>query len=113
MLTDERLRDPYKGFDSGMSDSTDEGRVSPLVAMQIAQAVTNQKVEEVGRLVTELRGEVRELKSTFATKDELKDVREEVNSLKSWNKWVVQIIGGLILTAIIGTIVIKGGVPHP
>ena len=113
MLTDETLRDPYQGFDEHMSENNDGDRVSPLVAMQITQAVTNAKVEEVGRLINELRSEVRELKSTFATKEELKDVREEVNSLKSWNKWVVQIIGGLILTAIIGTIVIKGGVPHP
>lgn len=113
MLTDYRTRDHYQRFGEYMGENNEPGGISPLVAMQIAQAVTNQKVEEVGRLVNELRGEVRELKSTFATKDDLKDVREEVNGLKSWNKWVVQIIGGLILTAIIGTIVIKGGVPRP
>lgn len=82
---------------------------SPLVALRIAQAVTNQKVEEVGRLVTELRQELRELKSTFATKSELKSLEEEVHGLKNWNKWVVQIIGALILTAFVGTIIIKGG----
>jgi hypothetical protein len=110
MLAEPTLSDPYKGWD--MSENNNDG-VSPLAAMQIAQAVTNQKVEEVGRLVTELRSEVRELKTTFATKDDLKDVRGEVDSLKAWNKWVVQVIGGLILTAIIGMIVIKGGVPRP
>lgn len=110
MLAEPTLRNPYKGWDMG--ENNNEG-VSPLVAMQIAQAVTNQKVEEVGRLVNELRSEVRELKTTFATKDDLKDIRTEVDGLKSWNKWVVQIIGALILTAIVGTILIKGGVPHP
>lgn len=112
MLT-ETLQDPYQEHGEYMGDSNDGGGISPTVQMQIAQAVTNQKVEEVGRLVNELRSEVRELKTTFATKDDLKDVREEVNGLKSWNKWVVQIIGALIITAIIGTIVIKGGVPRP
>jgi len=113
MLAEPAIYDPYQRLGELMGENNDREGISPLVAMQIAQAVTNQKVEEVGRLVNELRSEVRELKSTFATKDDLKDIREEVNGLKSWNKWVVQIIGGLILTAIIGTIVIKGGVPHP
>lgn len=113
MLAEPAIHDTYQGLGDFMGEGTDREGISPLVSMQIAQAVTNQKVEEVGRLVNELRSEVRELKTTFATKDDLKDIREEVNGLKSWNKWVVQIIGGLILTAIIGTIVIKGGVPHP
>lgn len=111
MLNDYAAGDTLEAFGESMTDNNDS--VSPLVSMQIAQAVTNQKVEEVGRLVNELRSEVRELKSTFATKDELKDVREEVNSLKNWNKWLVQVVGGLIITAIIGTIIIKGGVPRP
>ncbi len=93
-------------------DMPDNGEVTSLVQVQIAQAVTNQKVEEVGRLVTDLRNEVRELKSNFATKNELKALEEEVQGLRNWNKWVVQIIGGVILTAILGTIIVKGGIPH-
>ena len=98
--------------DSEMPGSN-EPEVSNLVQLQIAQAVTNQKVEEVGRLVTDLRNEVRELKSNFATKNELKALEDEVAQLRNWNKWVVQIVGGLILAAIVGMILVKGGVPRP
>ena len=99
---------PWLGY-----DMPDSGDVTSLVQLQIAQAVTNQKVEEVGRMVSDLRNEVRELKSNFATKSELHALEEEVQGLRNWNKWVVQIIGGLILTAIVGTIIVKGGVPRP
>lgn len=94
-------------------DMPDSGEGTSLVQLQIAQAVTNQKVEEVGRMVADLRNEVRELKSNFATKAELHALEEEVHGLRNWNKWVVQIIGGLILTAIVGTIIVKGGIPRP
>lgn len=90
-----------------------ESDVSSLVQLQIAQAVTNQKVEEVGRLVTDLRSEVRELKSNFATKADLGELEKKVNDLRNWNSWLVKIVGGVVLTAIIGTILVKGGVPHP
>ncbi|GBU19365.1 MULTISPECIES: hypothetical protein [Methylobacterium] len=111
MLDTHQRGGPDDGPEVTMPDSA--GDPTSLVALQIAQAVTNQKVEEVGRMVTELRGELRELKSSFATKAELKALEEEVQGLRNWNKWVVQIIGGVILTAILGTIIIKGGIPHP
>ena len=98
-------------YELDMPDETD--KPSPLVEMMIAQALTNQKVEEVGRLVNELRGEVRELKTTFATKAELAHLADDVKSLKDWNQWVLRAIVGLIITGIIGTVLIKGGVPRP
>lgn len=98
--------------DSEMPGSN-EPDLNSLVQLQIAQAVTNQKVEEVGRLVTDLRSEVRELKSNFATKADLGELEKKVNDLRNWNSWLVKIVGGIVLTAIVGTIIVKGGVPHP
>lgn len=98
--------------DPAMPDK-EEHDVASLVQLQIAQAVTNQKVEEVGRLVTDLRGEVRELKSNFATKSELKSLEDEVYQIKNWHNWAAKIVGGLILAAIVGMVLVKGGVPRP
>lgn len=95
-----------------MSGNADSDSPSGIVALQIQQAVTNSKLEAVGTSLAELRTELRELKSNFATKTELGELDKKVNDLRNWNKWVVQIVGGLILTAIISLVVLKGGVPH-
>lgn len=96
-----------------MPERRDDEPAPPLVALQIAQAVTNAKVDEVGRLVNELRQEVRELKSTFVTKSELDPIRADLKELQDWQKWIFRGILTMFLTGIGAVIWVKGGVPHP
>lgn len=113
MLASQFLAEPHEEADVLMPENRDRDEDGPLISLRITQAVTNQKVEEVGRLVTELRNEVRELKSTFATKADLQSLEEEVTSLKANQGWIVKIIVGAVVSAVLGIVLVKGGVPHP
>lgn len=64
------------------------------------------QVTELGKKVDEIRTD---LKSTYASKEELKEVRQDVTDLKSSIGWVVKLALGLVITAIIGLVIVKGG----
>lgn len=50
-----------------------------------------------------------DIKGTYASKDEVKEVREDVAGLKAQVGWAVKLILGLVITAIIGLVIVKGG----
>lgn len=54
-----------------------------------------------------------ELKANFATKAEVADVKDDVASIKSGIWWVVKLVLGAVIIAVIGLVMAKGGVPHP
>ena len=53
------------------------------------------------------------LENAYATKSELSDVREDVNAIKAQLGWAIKLVVGAIITAVIGIVLVKGGVPHP
>ncbi|GJE77302.1 hypothetical protein [Methylorubrum suomiense] len=108
-IADDRL----EGAAAPMSENNEQSNTGALTALQIAQAVTNTELKELKGILSELRGEVRELKSTFATKDEFKGLQEQVNGLKNNQSWIVKIILGAVVAAVLGVVLVKGGVPHP
>ena len=68
--------------------------------------VLTVQVVELTKKVDEIRSD---LKNTFASKEELREVRQNVTDLKSNLGWVVKLALGLIITAVIGLVIVKGG----
>lgn len=64
---------------------------------------------QVGELTKKFDTFSADLKQTYASKDELKEVRQDVHELKSSIGWVVKLALGLIITAVIGLVIVKGG----
>lgn len=54
-----------------------------------------------------------ELKSTYATKTDLSIVDEKVRKVQDNQGWVIKLIVGAVIVAILGVVIVKGGVPHP
>ena len=114
MLADAQALDPHRGAELEMSENRDHGEEhSPLTQLRIVQAVTNQKVEQLVNAINDLRGEVRELKSNFATKSELNALEEEIKGIKGNLSWVIKIIVGAVVTAVLGLVLVKGGISQP
>lgn len=79
------------------------------VKMQIDMAVTKEKVDAV---LGDVKGLREDLRNVYATKTELKDVAEDVASLKSNVSWLVKLIIGAVIAAVLGLVLMKGGVPR-
>ena len=79
------------------------------VKMQIDTAVAKEKLDAVQ---SDVRGIREDLRNVYATKVELKDVAEDVSKLKDHVGWLVKSIIGAFLAALIGLVLVKGGVPH-
>jgi hypothetical protein len=54
-----------------------------------------------------------ELKSTYATKTDLTIVDEKVRKVQDNQGWVIKLIIGAVIVAVLGLVIAKGGVPHP
>ena len=114
MLADDQITDPQRRAELEMSENRDrDDDLSPLTHLRIAQAVTNQKVEQLVVAINELRGEVRELKSNFATKSDVHALEEEIKGIKGNQSWIVKIIIGAVVTAVLGLVLVKGGISQP
>lgn len=54
-----------------------------------------------------------ELKTTYATKTDLSIVDEKVRKVQDNQGWVIKLIVGAVIVAILGVVIVKGGVPRP
>lgn len=54
-----------------------------------------------------------ELKSTYATKTDLSIVDEKVRKVQDNQGWVIKLIIGAVIVAVMGLVIAKGGVPRP
>ena len=54
-----------------------------------------------------------ELKATYATKTDLSIVDEKVRKIQDNQGWVIKLIIGAVIVAVLGLIIAKGGVPRP
>lgn len=64
---------------------------------------------QVGQLDKKLDCFFDEVKSNYATKGDLQSVKDDVHDLKSNISWVIKIIVGAVLAALLGLVIIKGG----
>ena len=79
------------------------------VKMQIDMAVTKEKVDTV---LGDVRGIREDLRNVYVTKTEFRDLVEDVTSLKNGQGWVIKIIVGAVIAAILGLVLVKGGATH-
>lgn len=86
---------------------------SGIIGLHIAQAVTNQRIEELKSMLSDLRTEVREMRSTYATRAELDEVRVSIKRVNDNLGWVIKLVLGALLIAMVGTVLVKSGVPLP
>jgi hypothetical protein len=54
-----------------------------------------------------------ELKSTYATKTDLSIVDEKIRKVQDNQGWVIKLIIGAVIVAVLGLVIAKGGMPHP
>lgn len=93
--------------DSGATDSQrSQASVDAQVQMQVDVAVLKQQVSSVDKKLDALAVDLRD---TYARKTELKDLGDDVKSLKESLGWVIKLILGLVVTAVVGTVIIKSG----
>ena len=118
-------------------------RAARFCRPQVARPVTDQdKSQSKSTAVTELRVQVgilgervfgidknlgsriealgqkfdaftQELKATYATKTDLSIVDEKVRKVQDNQGWVIKLIIGAVIIAVLGLVIAKGGVPHP
>lgn len=51
-----------------------------------------------------------EVKNNYATKGEVKDLKEDVDKLNANIGWLVKIIIGAVVIALLGLVIVKGGI---
>ena len=54
-----------------------------------------------------------ELKATYATKTDLSIVDDKVRKIQDNQGWVIKLIVGAVIVAVLGLVIAKGGVPRP
>ncbi len=54
-----------------------------------------------------------ELKSSYATKTDLSIIDDKVRKVQDNQSWVIKLIIGAVIIAVLGLVIVKGGVPHP
>jgi len=65
---------------------------------------------QVGLLDKKLDRFFEEVKNSYATKSEMQNVKEDVKKLNDNIGWLVKIIIGAIVVALLGVVLVKGGV---
>ena len=64
---------------------------------------------QVGQLDKKLDRFFDEVKNNYASKGDLQGVKDDVHDLKSNISWVIKIIVGAVLAALLGLVIMKGG----
>jgi outer membrane murein-binding lipoprotein Lpp len=57
--------------------------------------------------VERLINDVAELRNNFATKEELSTISQEVDAIKNTNTWIVRLIIGAIILAVLGLVLVR------
>lgn len=54
----------------------------------------------------------KEIKTTYASKTEIADLRDDVVGIKGNITWLLRLVLGLVVAAVVGLVIMKGGVPR-
>ena len=92
-----------------MPDQSPTSDDAAWVKMQIDMAVQTEKVGTIGGDIRAIRDDLR---NVYATKVEVSDLFEDVKALKANVSWLVKLIFGAVIMAILSLVLVKGGVIH-
>lgn len=68
---------------------------------------------QVGELDKKLDRFFDEVKNSYASKGDLNGLKEDVNKLKDNLSWLIKLVIGAVVIALLGLVISKGYVPHP
>lgn len=76
---------------------------------EITLGIMGEKVNNIEKSLEELKTWVKELTikvdDTYATKTELFDIKQDVDDLRNNNKWIVRLILGIVISAVLALII--------
>lgn len=88
--------------------------VKDLAALQNQQALKQQEltsaVSRTNEILTEIRGAFAELAARTATADRVKNLEEKIRGLEAWNQWAARLVFGIVIAALLGLVIVKGGI---
>lgn len=88
----------------------DRGQAPPSFDLRSDVRVLNYQVGELDKKLDRFFDEV---KNSYASKGELAGIKEDVVKLKDNLSWLIKLVIGAVVVALLGLVVSKGYVPHP
>lgn len=88
----------------------DQGAPPPSFDLRSDVRVLAYQVSELDKKLDRFFDEV---KNNYASKNELVGVKEDVAKLKDNISWLIKLVIGAVVVALLGLVVSKGYVPHP
>ncbi len=92
-----------------MLEDAAQDKDNNAVTMRVDVAVLKEKVGSIDKKLDTLAAN---LANVYSTKDELKVLRDDVQGLKSNQGWIIKLIVGAVIVAVLGLVIVKGGVPR-
>lgn len=83
---------------------------SPAVTMRVDVAVLKEKVGSIDKKLDALAAS---LSNVYSTKAEMSVLKDDIDGLKSNQGWIIKLIVGAVIVAVLGLVIVKGQVPHP
>ena len=92
--------------------ATTELRVQVGILGERVQGIDKNLGNRIDGLGQKFDAFVQELKTSYATKNDLAMVDEKVRKVQDAQSWVIKLIVGAVIVAVLGLVIVKGGV-HP
>lgn len=83
---------------------------SNAMRMRVDVAVLKEKVGSIDKKLDALAAS---LSNVYATKGDIKVLLDDVEGLKSNQGWIIKLIVGAVIVAVLGLVIVKGGVTRP
>lgn len=93
-----------------MTDEMNRDGDSYALTMRVDVAVLKEKVGSIDKKLDALAAS---LSNVYTTKSEMKGLKDDIDSLKANQGWIIKLIVGAVIVAVLGLVIVKGGVPRP
>ena len=83
---------------------------SYAVTMRVDVAVLKEKVGSIDKKLDALAAS---LSNVYATRADMRVLKDDIDGLKSNQGWIIKLIVGAVIVAVLGLVIVKGGVTRP
>lgn len=80
------------------------------VTMRVDVAVLKEKVGSIDKKLDALAAS---LSNVYATRADMRVLKDDIDGLKSNQGWIIKLIVGAVIVAVLGLVIVKGGVTRP
>ena len=105
------MTDEHKTGESASASAT-ELRVQVGILGERVHGIDKNLGNRIDNLGAKFDAFTLELKTTYATKADLAVVDDKVRKVQDAQSWVIKLIVGAVIVAVLGLVIVKGGV-HP